>query len=289
MSILTSEAIASSTDVVVPLDRRDPSVRAVPVAAHLAERLGVGLKLVCVSEALSESEAHLRGVAADLAPGLTVSTEVAAGSDPAMAIVKLAGVSGLVCMATSATLRPHQGHVGSVAEATVRLLGRPLVLVGPEVDVGGAGTVRRIVAPIDGSQLSERSLDVAGDLARAFGVDAWVVSVVPQRVEAEAGAHVSHVFAAESGYVKHHAEDVAARFGVRSGYDILHMDDPVRAIVDFAGSDGMVVMSTHGRSGLNRVFGGSVTTGVVARAKQPVVVWRPTDDRAEGGDRVPNG
>jgi nucleotide-binding universal stress UspA family protein len=280
MPTMSSAPITSMTDVVVPLDRRDPSTRAVPVAVRIAERLGLGLRLFCVSDATDEADAYLRDVAQAASTSIPIATAVVPGGDAAPAIVGVAGASGLVCMATSATLRPHQGHIGSVAEDVVRLLGRPLVLVGPEADVRADAVTDRIVAPIDGSELSERTLTVAGDLAGAFAIDAWVVSVVPQRAEAEAGAHVGHVFAAESGYVKHHAEDLGREFGIRVGYDVLHMDDPVRAIVDFAGSDGMIVMSTHGRSGLNRLFGGSVTTGVVARSKRPVVVWRPAHESA---------
>jgi nucleotide-binding universal stress UspA family protein len=56
---------------------------------------------------------------------------------------------------------------------------------------------------------------------------------------------------------------------------VLHGDDPARAIVDFAGDDGTIVMTTHGRSGLNRLFAGSVTTGVVAHSQRAVFVWRP--------------
>jgi len=273
--IMTPIVITSMTEVVVPLDLRDPSARAVPVAARIAERLGIGLRLFCVSDAADEAESRLRAVAAELPTSLGAATEVVGVGDPAEAIVRAAGSSGLVCMATSATLRPHQGHVGSVAEDVTRHLGRPLVLIGPDADLTEGDITRRIVAPVDGSELSEQSLDVAGDLARAFDVDLWVVSVVPQRTEAAAGVHVGHVFAAESGYVKRHATRLADSFGIRTGYDVLHMDDPARALIDFAGSDGMVVMSTHGRSGLSRVFGGSVTTGVVAHSKRPVVVWRP--------------
>ena len=58
---------------------------------------------------------------------------------------------------------------------------------------------------------------------------------------------------------------------------VLHGTDPVQAIVEFAADDGTVVMSTHGRTGLRRVFGGSVATGVVANSKRAVVVWRPQE------------
>lgn len=273
-----SDAITSLTEVLVPLDGQDPSARAVPYALRVAERLGIGLRLVSASEDAEPAKIFLQRVSAELPSASPITTDVVAGGDVVASIVEAAGATALVCMATSATVRPHHGHVGSVAEGVVRELGRPAMLLGPNADVDAGTATRRVIVSIDGSELSERSLDIGGDLARALGVNLWVVSVVSQQAEAEASLRVGHVFAAESGYVKRHADELAERYAIRTGYEVLHMNDPADALVDFAGSDGMVVMSTHGRSGLNRVFGGSVTTEVVARSKRPVVVVRPSDE-----------
>ena len=55
---------------------------------------------------------------------------------------------------------------------------------------------------------------------------------------------------------------------------------PARAITDWAGRepDALVVMSTHGRSGINRLVLGSVTDRVVRHANAPVLVVRKWDE-----------
>ena len=85
------------------------------------------------------------------------------------------------------------------------------------------------------------------------------------------------VAAAETAYVRDLASRIRKSHGIDAEFDVLHGDDPATAIVDFAGDDGTVVMSTHGRSGISRLFAGSVTTKVVADSKRAVLVWRPSE------------
>ncbi|MDP2389055.1 MAG: universal stress protein, partial [Acidobacteriota bacterium] len=51
--------------------------------------------------------------------------------------------------------------------------------------------------------------------------------------------------------------------------------DPVRTIVEHAGSADLVVMGTHGRSGIDRLLSGSVTEGVFRLAPCPVLAVPP--------------
>ena len=55
--------------------------------------------------------------------------------------------------------------------------------------------------------------------------------------------------------------------------------DPAQEILDVAGreSDTIIVISTHGRSGVGRWLVGSVTDKVVRHAAEPVLVVRPRD------------
>jgi len=275
---LSSETISGMREMLVPLDGREASLRSVPVAARIADRLGLALRLFGVSGDPEETRKWLLAQAERLLPGRDVAVDAASGDDPASVIAGQAASGTLVCMATAATLRPHQGHVGSVAEHVVREVGHPVMLLGPHVDPDPGELTKRIVVPVDGSDLSAQALDIAGDLARALRVPAWVVSAIPPKVEAAAGQRLGATpSAAESGYVRGLARALADRYGIKTGYEVLHIEDPAEAILDFAGDDAMVVMSTHGRSGLNRLFAGSVALGVVARSRRPVVVWRPTE------------
>jgi nucleotide-binding universal stress UspA family protein len=271
------DTITGTSEMLVPLDGREASLRSVAVAARIADRLGMQLQLFGVSSDPEEMATRLREHAIRLLPGLDVGVRTASG-DPAELIVSEAGGDRLVCMATAATLRPHHGHLGSVAETVVRTIGRPVVLLGPRVDPEPGRPIDRVVIPVDGSDLSERAVDMGGDLARALGVDAWVVSVISPRVEASASDQLGgDPTGRESGYVRKLAERLSETHDIRSGFEVLHIADPAIAIVDFAGQDGAVVMSTHGRSGMSRLVAGSVALRVVAQSPRPVVVAHPSD------------
>jgi nucleotide-binding universal stress UspA family protein len=63
--------------------------------------------------------------------------------------------------------------------------------------------------------------------------------------------------------------------------------DPCQEIVDFVVSEGtdLVMMATHGRSGLGRVLLGSVAEGVLRKVTVPVVMLRPVKEAA--GESLP--
>jgi nucleotide-binding universal stress UspA family protein len=273
-----ASTFAGMTEMLVPLDGRDPSLRSLPRAARIAARLGLSLRLLTVSDDVESSRQWLAEKAAEVIPGVAVELDVASGV-PAEAIAATAGPTTLTCMATAATLRPHEGHVGSVAEEVVRGAEAPVMMIGPKVDLDPGVPTGKVVVPVDGSALSEQALGVAGALASALDVPAWVVTVIPARAEAAAGRRLGSSLAGpESGYVRRVASDLGRDHGILTSYEVLHIEDPAEAILDFAGADGLVVMSTHGRSGLSRLFGGSVALGVVGGAARPVVVMRPSAD-----------
>jgi len=272
---MTAAAWTEVEELVVPVDGRGPSVRALPVAVRLAERLDCTIRLIAAAtEDSNRLEGWMHLIADQYVENRLVEIEVIDSHDPVAAIAQSASGSRLVCMATAGSLRPHQGHAGSVAEGVVRRVRKPVFLVGPHMAPRPPEHTSRVIIPVDGSPLSETALPVGADLAARLKVPAWVVSVVP----ATPGQPVSGR-AAESAYVRDVAERIGANHGIDAEYEVLHGRDPAVAIVDFAGDDGTVVMTTHGRSGLSRLFAGSVTTAVVAHSHRAVLVWRP--DEAE--------
>lgn len=62
--------------------------------------------------------------------------------------------------------------------------------------------------------------------------------------------------------------------------------DPVRTIVEHAGSADLVVMGTHGRSGIDRLLSGSVTEGVFRFAPCPVLAVPPQVAAGGGSEAV---
>ena len=131
------------------------------------------------------------------------------------------------------------------------------------------------------------NVNVPPEVNVAMFVSFWTVNVpllvrtlallmVNVEAAAEAQLHVD-LSTRESGYVRSLAGRLADKYNISTGFEVLHIKDPARAVLDFTGHDGIVVMSTHGRSGLSRLFAGSVAHEVVAGSHRPVVVCRPAD------------
>lgn len=272
---MNHQSITDLKTLVVPLDGHDSSVRAVPVAGRLARRLDMGVRLLSVvdgADGIAERSARLADIAASHLPDNDAGIQVVVANDAIQALAGAAEPDGLLCMATAASLRMHHAHFGSIAEGVARAVQRPLFVVGPRMLARPGESTQRVVVPIDGSELSEAALDVAADLAKRLSIQLWVVSVVTPKIDSTAGA--ASASPGESNYVRNRADLIEERTGVDASFEVLH-GDPAEAIADFVADDGTAVMTTHGRSGLSRLFAGSVTTAVVARSRRAVMVLRP--------------
>jgi nucleotide-binding universal stress UspA family protein len=261
--------------LLVPLDGHDSSIRAVPVAGRLARRLGMDIRLLSIvdgADGIAERSARLADIAAAYLPQTDAAIQVVVANDPVYTVTATAEPDGLLCMATAASLRMHHARFGSIAEGVARAIQRPLFLVGPRMLPRPGAPTQRVVVPIDGSELSEAALDVAADLAVRLSIPLWVVSVVTPKADSSAGP--ASASPGESNYVRNRAKLIAERTGVDASFEVLH-GDPAEAIAGFVADDGTAVMTTHGRSGLSRLFAGSVTTAVVARSQRAVMVLRP--------------
>jgi nucleotide-binding universal stress UspA family protein len=67
----------------------------------------------------------------------------------------------------------------------------------------------------------------------------------------------------------------------------LTMGDPAGEVVRLAGDEAaeMIVMGTHGRTGLTRLLMGSVAEAIVRRAPCPVLVYREVDEKLAAGKK----
>ena len=135
-------------------------------------------------------------------------------------------------------------------------------------------TLRRIVVPLDGSELAEQALPYAQVLAERSGAEILLVRVVPAEWPggpAEAREHLLEVQEARS-YLGEIAGRIEAR-GVRALRSVLQGVPAARIAAEAQDAD-LIVMTTHGRSGVFRFLYGSVAEGVLARAKVPVMLVR---------------
>lgn len=267
--------------ILVPLGE-DIDLRAVDCALQLSRRLGVGVRVLSVarhSDFVAARQAALQQALADLPVD---DIRVFVHDDPAEAIAESSASASLVCMTTAATLVPHGGHFGSIAEQVVRKVGIPVMLVGPKAS--GPVAARRVVVPVDGSDAAEYIVADAAAFADAIDAEVWFVTVESRdqehKVAAVAGGDAT---ALESGYVMHLARRLGKDVSRTPQFEVLHGEHVAETVLDFAEPDGVIAMSTHGRTGLQRIFAGSVTTHVVAGSAQPTLVMRPPDSILASG------
>lgn len=140
---------------------------------------------------------------------------------------------------------------------------------------------KHILCPVDGSELSLEALDAAARLCKEQSAELTVCTVVdPARASAMAfgdpgmsAACLEALNDEGAGRVR----DAAARVENVVPAEAIALDgQPVEAIVQCAATRGcdLIVMSSHGRTGLKRALLGSVAEGVVRKAGVPVMIVR---------------
>ena len=148
-----------------------------------------------------------------------------------------------------------------------------------------------ILVPLDGSELSERALPLAQNLAEKFGSTIHLIHVITRENEYSAARGTESAAVAEMAMdtVRRLNEDrlnrgrryvgqvgsqlsgagakVESQYAVKEG-------DAAQNIVDYVKehSISLVVMSTHGHGGIRRLLVGSVTDRVIRSFEVPVLV-----------------
>lgn len=134
----------------------------------------------------------------------------------------------------------------------------------------------KIVVPLDMSETSKRAIRLGADIARGLGDDLLLVTVSGRRLRSD----LAQVAEAEGVPVPEMIEaflksTVAALSDVSADYRVIAGDNAPESLIDFAGRDSevrMIVMATHGRTGIEKWRLGNVTERVVRHANVPVTV-----------------
>ena len=138
---------------------------------------------------------------------------------------------------------------------------------------------KRILVPLDQSDLAEQALLHAAAVALAMHAEVTLVAVVDVLDEdtmRAAGAALD--WEAEIENLGAHLQALCHRLGdegVRCHWEVLK-GDIVEQILEFVDENDcdLIVMSTHGRSGLARWVHGSVADRLVAQTPVPIMLVR---------------
>lgn len=150
----------------------------------------------------------------------------------------------------------------------------------------------RVLVPLDGSDESEQIIPYAADLAHAAGASLDLLRVVDTSNSALSKHTDGHAFTRVVGILKSEAESYLEAVGSSVELDSVRVKKIVEegaaasVIVDVAGRHAgtVVAIATHGKTGLGRLFSGSVADEVLRKTPSPVLLLGPHHgERGAGG------
>lgn len=133
----------------------------------------------------------------------------------------------------------------------------------------------KILIPLDGSKVAEQVFPHVIELAKSF--DSEVISVgVCEPEETEYG-HVCQV------YVNNQADLLKSKIGTAKVKSVTLTGKPAEEIIDYAEKNAinLVVMASHGRSGIKPWSLGSTVDKVLHKVNAPLLIIRATEKLAE--------
>jgi nucleotide-binding universal stress UspA family protein len=145
---------------------------------------------------------------------------------------------------------------------------------------------KHILIPTDGTPIADKAVDAGIAYAREVGARVTLFTAVPEYDvpgEAEFMSRQAISLAEHERRSKRQASGILApaqerarAAGVEVDTDFAQSNLPYRAIIGAAQSHGCdaIFMSSHGRSGLSKMWHGSETEGVLTHSAIPTVVYR---------------
>ncbi len=219
--------------------------------------------------------------------GLKTETSIAVvHGAPTKAILDFARVdkTDLIAMTTHGRSGVTRWAWGSVADKVLHSTHLPLLLVRPPAEGQRASTpIRKILVPLDASELAQSVLPFTQTLAKALGSSLVLMHAVGTPWTAYPGVDAPQFYDRALDELKESAHQFLARVNgevARAGLratQVVTIGSAVNQILNVAQSEsvGLIAMSTHGHSGLGRWVMGSVADAVLRRTDLPCLLVRP--------------
>jgi nucleotide-binding universal stress UspA family protein len=201
--------------------------------------------------------------------GAVVDVHVLVGR-PAPMIVDMAVQGGysLILMCSKGKKGLSRLVLGSVTEEVLRRSPLPVLVVHPLGKSGKKPRIKRIVVALDGSHRSASILPHVAPLAKATGSKLLFMTSVDPRAKNDFPVEVvsKNLFREQKLM---HRQGVKTELAIRYG-------DPAAEILAYSEVQDadMLALSTHGRSGFDRMLYGSVAESVLRNGELPMLVLR---------------
>jgi len=213
----------------------------------------------------------------EYAPGHPINVEYHAREgdicDEILAMAREIGAD-LIVMGTHGRTGMSWLLSGSIATAVLRRAPCPVLALKSSEAVHKLGEARVILHPTDFSENSRTALKVARSLARDLGARLLILHVTPPAILMDgtvAGEIDPSAYRASLEELRSRLDGPDLKYPVETRL-ILGLDrEEILRTAQEVGCD-LIVMGTHGRTGLGRLLMGSVAEAVMPRASCPVMI-----------------
>ena len=136
--------------------------------------------------------------------------------------------------------------------------------------------------PFDGSGYSEKAYEKALEIAEKFESEVIVMTVLQSKIPDSAGVSIERLEEIQdqqedqATIMLRKLEEEAKNKSISFSIKVVHNPSSSDGIVSFAENNNidLIVMGSHGRTGLRKIVLGSVASGVVGHAKCPVLITK---------------
>jgi len=189
----------------------------------------------------------------------------------------------LIVLGTHGRRGMDRVFAGSVAEKIVRKANCAVMTLRESEGEVRQGEMKRILVPVDFSVFGYAALDFASKIAISINAQISIVYVD------DSDTSVSHQFPQRHSEWSDHQKDLGDQLKkfkpVSDKIEVTHKlfnGDPAREICGYANENecDLIVLGTHGRTGLRRALVGSVAEQVIRHAKCPVITVKPSNKRS---------
>lgn len=285
-------------NILFPTDFTAHAERAFSHAAHLAVQYDAEVHVLNVRAPHKPEEAkedptvylplerreksELLYLAADARPDVHVHYQQLRRVSPVMGILEYADEveADLIVMGTRGQRGVDRLADNSVTEEVVRLAGCPTFTVRTGEGPVPARLVRRILVPVDFSEPARMQVAHARALASVYGAEVDLLHVIeetslPKAYGIQTDLPIPEVKERTRRALRALAEE-AGPFDEEPNIQVVADGPSPAVILDVAEEReaDLIVMATHGRTGLDRFLIGSVTEKVVRQAPCPVFTVR---------------
>lgn len=290
--------------ILLPLDGSELAEITLPYGEELARRLGSEIVLLHVDGPKHQPEyEHIHQVyldrlaetvRANIRPTqpkgkeVKVTTKVESGEPPESIcrLVDKNNVDLIIMTAVSASGLKIGKMLGSVTDQVCRTVPIPVMLIRPQTAQKTAGKeqlINRMLLSLDGSDLSKLALPVGEELATKLKVGITLFQMATQVRIYDDGtggsAYIDYTKINEDEKKRVTAEMIALEQALKKkGLDVTHVvtsglnaAEDIIATAKKADAD-LMVMSTHGRSGVGRFIFGSVAEKILRHGETPLLL-----------------